>query len=345
MSDFSESKEVTTITLAVVAYNEEAYLPRLLTDLRTQTYPHERIEVLLIDSASTDGTRGVMEDFAKEETSFAAVRVLTNEKKRQSAGWNVAIRAFSSASLVRVDAHARIPEDFVASCVKALETEDVAGGVRPTLCESDGAWARTLWMAEESLFGSSVSTARRGGEGAYVKSLFHACYRKEVLDTVGEFREDLGRTEDNEFHYRIRKRGYRIYRSPEIYSEQYVRPTFGRMLKQKAGNGFWIGRTLGIVPGCISVYHLVPFVFLAALITSGVLALFGHLWCLQLLGAMYGSVAVLMTLWSAFSLQREGERVPGFVFLLPLLFFCLHITYGAGTCAGLVSIPFGRKRG
>ena len=234
-----------------------------------------------------------------------------------------------------------------------MDDENVVGGVRPTICEDDSAWKKTLWMAEESMFGSSVSKARRETpetsekkprEKTYVKAAFHAALRREVVETVGLYREDLGRTEDNEWFYRIGKNGYKVYRSPEIYSEQYIRPSLGKMLRQKAGNGFWIGRTLGIVPGCISVYHLVPFAFLAALVTSGILAVCGMPWCLQLLAAVYLSAAVLMAVYAAFSLQRDGEKVPLFAILLPVIFFCLHISYGAGTFAGLLSIPFGRRK-
>ena len=38
------------VSFAIVAYNEERSLPQLLHDLENQDYPHNKIEVLLIDS-------------------------------------------------------------------------------------------------------------------------------------------------------------------------------------------------------------------------------------------------------------------------------------------------------
>ena len=38
------------VSIAVVAYNEEAYLPKLLEDILAQDYPKDKTEVLLIDS-------------------------------------------------------------------------------------------------------------------------------------------------------------------------------------------------------------------------------------------------------------------------------------------------------
>ena len=52
------------ITFCIFAYNEEMYLPNLLKCLRRQDYPHENIEVLLIDSMSKDSTKAMMEKFA-----------------------------------------------------------------------------------------------------------------------------------------------------------------------------------------------------------------------------------------------------------------------------------------
>ena len=41
-------------------------------------------------------------------------------------------------------------------------------------------------------------------------------------------------------------------------------------------------------------------------------------------------------------LAVRGERFQGSFLLLPFLFFLLHISYGAGTLAGLVKMPFWR---
>lgn len=350
------------ITLAVVAYNEEKYLPKLLSDLKKQNYPHELIEIVFVDSASTDSTKSIMEQFASE-SDFKNVVICDNPKKRLACGCNVAISAFNTDALVRVDAHARIPEDFILECVRALEgykgpvdetretaasdmisPEYAAGGVRPTACETTDGWSKTLLMAEDSMFGSSISRARRtGGEGEYVDSIFHVALRREVLEKCGGFREDLGRTEDNEFYYRLRKNGYKIYKSPYIYSEQYIRPTLRKMLKQKAGNGYWVGRTLGIVPGCISIYHLVPCAFVLTIAGVSVLAVLGHPWLMRLLAGLYGSVSVLMALFAVFGMQRENKKVSITAVALPVIFFMLHVVYGAGSILGLCSIPFGRS--
>ena len=205
------------VSVGIVAYNEEKNLPRILGDLIKQTFPHDQIEVVLVDSRSEDGTRDLMQKFSKEnKEEFLNIQVVDNPKRRQSCGWNCAIQAFTTEALIRVDAHSSIPPEFVAGNVAALEEgEMVTGGVRPNIVEEESSWQQVLLTAESSMFGSSAAGFRREGEKAYVKSFFHGAYRREVFEKAGVFREDLGRTEDNEFHYRLRQNGFRLCMVPD----------------------------------------------------------------------------------------------------------------------------------
>lgn len=68
------------VSLCVIAYNEEKALPRLLDDIRLQDYPHGDIEVVFVDDISTDGTKAVMESFAKEQNGFCRVIIQDSPK-------------------------------------------------------------------------------------------------------------------------------------------------------------------------------------------------------------------------------------------------------------------------
>ena len=107
------------------------------------------------------------------------------------------------------------------------------------------------------------------------------------------------------------------------------------MLRQKYGNGYWIGLTLGVCPGCISVFHLVPFAFLLGILGTGVMAMLGWPALAALMWAMYACAIVVFTvqdvLQTGFSLTK---------LLMPLIFLGLHISYGVGTLVGLVKMPF-----
>jgi len=329
-----------TVSLCVVAYNEEKHLPSVLNDILNQTYPHELIEIVLVNSASTDSTLSVMNNFKKHQSLFKNVVVAENPKKIQAAGWNVAIKNSSCDVIVRIDAHTQIPQDFVEKNILNLDSgEDVSGGIRPCIIEDETMWKKILLQAENSLFGSSVNKCRRSEKKMYVKTMFHAAYRRSVFEKAGIFNENLLRTEDNEIHYRIRQAGYKLCYDPQIVSYQYARNSLKKAIKQKFGNGYWIGLTLGVCPGCISLYHLVPFAFVVAIILTTILASFGFWHLSALMWSLYAIFAVTNTFISSI-----GNKFNPYVFTMPLIFLCLHISYGVGTMTGLLKMPFKRKK-
>ena len=323
------------ITVGVVAYNEEKNLPSLLKDIEGQSYPHSEMEVVLADSMSTDGTRKVMEEWQKKNRDFFLdIKIIENKGKIQSCGWNAVIDAFTTEALIRIDAHSSIPEDFVEKNVNALsEGEYVTGGMRPNIVEGDSAWQQVLLLAESSMFGSSIADFRRKEKKAYVKSFFHGAYRREVFEKAGKFREDLGRTEDNEFHYRIRQNGFQLCMVPGIISYQMIRPSLRKMCRQKYGNGYWVGRTAGICPGCLSLYHFVPFTFVLGIIATTIFGIFVHPFPAVLMWSLYWLLAIVMAVVSVRGQKKDIRQIT-----LPVLFFLLHISYGVGTCFGLLSL-------
>ena len=328
------------VSFAIVAYNEERSLPQLLHDLENQDYPHNKIEVLLIDSMSKDSTKSIMEQFSKTHYDFFRVVVLENPGKQIPCGCNVALKEYTGDAFVRVDAHASIPPEFVRKNVEVLESGEYAsGGKRPNIIDDKSQWKEMLLAAEQSMFGSSISPYRRAEKRMYAKSLFCGMYRREVFERVGLYDERLPRSEDNDMSERIRKAGFRLCYSPNIVYYQHTRNTLYGMLRQKYLNGFWIGRTMGINPHCFSVYHFVPFVFVLGILLTSILAVCGH-----------PTLAVLM--WSAYVLLILACTVTELIksdfsiakLLLPFVFLLLHVSYGVGTLVGLIDMPFWVKK-
>lgn len=339
-----EEKKI-RVSLCVIALNEEENIQRLFDNIRAQDYDHSLTEIVLVDSGSTDKTKELMAAFAAEENGFAAVSVLDNPKRVQASGWNVAITNSTGELIIRVDAHAIIPANFVSENVACIDSgEDVCGGRRVNVINGDSKAKKVLLMAENSMFGSGVATYRNSDKKQYVKTVAHACYKREVFERVGLFNESLLRSEDNEMHYRIRKNGYKICMSDKIYSEYQTRATLKGMLKQKWGNGKWIGITsVRKTPSIFSLYHFVPCIF--ALVAIACLILFGisfipqvPWWlCLPFVCGvgLYFLIDVMLTIKSCKD-YKEGIGL----MCLPFLFPMLHFAYGLGTLQGLIIAPF-----
>lgn len=328
-------------TFITIAYNAANTLPDLFYDLLSQDFPHKQVEVLLVNSNSTDSTLKVMKKF-KSNNDFADCKILQNDKKILAAGWNVALKNAKGDIIVKIDSHARIEPDFLSNVDKNMtDGEYIVGGQRPTIFDGTTYFQRMLAHAEASVFGSGIAVYRRSVSKQYVSTLAHAAYRKEVFETVGGYNENLVRTEDNEIHYRMRKAGFKFCLCPDIISYQHARSSVKSMLKQKWGNGYWIGLTMGVCPKCFSLYNFVPLGFTLALILSLVLCVFfKNLLLPALLLILYFAGAVGFTLLSMAG--EKSKRVKALMVLMPFIFFLMHISYGFGTLVGLIKMPFWR---
>lgn len=329
------------VSLCMIAYNEANALDGLFKDIALQEYPHDRIEVVFVDSMSTDATHAKMEEFKNTDFGFWDVNIVRCKKRNQAYSWNAALKTAHGDLIIRVDAHARIPTNFVSRNVYNIRRgENVVGGGRPNISSNVSSWKLTLLAAEDSLFGSSIAGYRRPAtEKEYMDSLFHAAYKREVIRKVGGFNEDLGRTEDNEFHYRIRQAGYKMCCCPDIISYQHSRNTLKNMVRQKYANGKWIGLTVSVCPGCLSYFHFAPFLFVMAMLFCLILAAFGQPLLLYILLVLYGMFDFVNSV-SCFTMKNIQ---PQFL-LLPVIFPLLHVAYGIGTVSGLIQIPMWKKK-
>lgn len=318
------------VSIIITARNEEKYLPMLFEDILNQTFPLQNIEVVLMDSNSTDNTRLVMEEFKKNNETLS-VQIVTNERQIQAAGFNEGVKHATGDVVLKIDAHSRIPADFVQKNVdEILAGAYVCGGNRPTVVDSADDFSKTLHIVEESALGSSIANYRKSDEKRKVNSIFHGMYRKEVFDKVGLADERLLRTEDNEFHYRVRKAGYDIIFNPEIESYQYIRPTFTKMIQQKFANGYWIGLTSHVCSDCLSLFHFGPGVFVATLLVLMMLTLVSFV---PLLTVVFLYLLAVLGL-SIFEISKQKFNPT--LLLIPFIMIAIHFAYGVGTIKGWI---------
>ena len=319
------------VSVVVGLLNEEKFLPRLIEDFKKQTYNHNEIELIFIDGMSKDDSWKILEDFKNSNHDFYDVVLLKNPKVILSAGMNVGIKAARGECILKVDCHSHITENFIENNVKIIEEgEDVCGGPRPNIIENADNFSKTLLLVEENMFGSGIADYRKKTTKKYVSSVFQGMYRKSIFDKIGLLDEKVGRVEDNELHYRIRKNGYKIRYSNDILSYQYTRPTLKRMLKQKYSNGYWIGKVSHIYPKAFSIFHFVPLAFVLAIIFSLCMIPITSIFII-LLSSVYFLFTILITIMTI--INNEFNIT---ILLMPIILFLIHVYYGVGTLVGLI---------
>ena len=60
-------RDLPIVTVAIATYNSEKLLPRTLKAIRKQSYPQEKIEILIIDGGSKDKTRLIAQEYGAIE--------------------------------------------------------------------------------------------------------------------------------------------------------------------------------------------------------------------------------------------------------------------------------------
>lgn len=326
----SEKGMCRTVTIGVIAYNEQGHLPALLHDIVMQSYPHELTDIILVDGGSRDKTKVIMQSFQAEYSdSFRSITVLDNPGRIQAAGWNVVLENYNSDVIIRVDAHSGIARDFIEKAMGCINSgESVCGGITEMVTADSTKWDSTMLKAEISLFGAGIAKFKRNPPvRSYVDTVSFPAYRKDVTDRVGLFNEGLIRTEDNEYHYRIRKAGYKICFDPAIRSHHSIRSSFRGMIMQKYSNGEWIGRTLLKCPMCLSWYHMVPGAFVAGVVAATAAAAEGRRLPAKALWCAYSLANLMMS--AAAKPEQPTDAC------LPFIFLSLHTAYGAGTIRGI----------
>lgn len=317
------------VTFIIVARNAAKYLPNLLTDLCEQDYPADLTEVIIVDGMSSDATLEVAIHYSK--LLPACCRIISNPGRSLASGWNVGVREATGDVIIRVDAHAKIPKDFISRSVEVLLEHPEAVGVGGRLdTVGVGTWGPLISEVLSSRFGVGNSRFRVSHQSGYVDTIVYGAYHRKVFAVVGGFNESFRRNQDVVFHSKLRQRGLLLWQDNRIRSTYLCRSSILPFIRQGFDNGYWVGRTLIHEPKALSPRHVVPMMFVSVLFASIVAATVSK-W------AWYGTSSVLIIYFgaAAFSAVRSVPRI-GILraVLLPATYFSLHLSYGIGSLIG-----------
>ncbi|GMV37288.1 MAG: hypothetical protein AMXMBFR61_17960 [Fimbriimonadales bacterium] len=328
----SESIVAPFVSVVLPARNEERFIEPCLRSLLSSDYPSERMEIIVVDGASEDRTAEIVSDLAAED---GRIRLLENPNRTVPYAMNLGIRAARGDIIVRVDAHATYPPDYVARSVQTLQKTGAwnVGGVWVTQPGGPSAWARAISLALTHGFGVGGSAYRTGSKSGWVDTVPFGAFRREAFERAGLYRECLTRHQDYELNARIRSSGGGIYLDPEIRCEYFARPSLSALARQKYADGKWCVYSWLVCPEAYAFRHAAPGIVVAvvALLAAGSALSPVPLGALAMLAALYslGSANAAVELLAT---SRRWEAL-----LTPLVFPILHFGHGIGVIAGLLS--------
>ncbi len=317
--------------------NEAAHIERCLESVCAQDYPADRMEILVTDGMSGDGTRAIV---AREAAHDERLRLIDNPQRIVPTGLNRAIRQARGQVILRVDGHTVLARDYVRLCVQALSetgADNVGGRMH---AEGEGPIARAIVLATSSPFGVGGARFHYANSSGWVDTVYLGAYRREVFDRIGLFDEELVRNQDDEFNFRLVRAGGKIWLDTSIHSTYFSRSTLRGFWKQYLEYGFWKVRVIQKHQRPASWRHLVPGLFVLALIGSLIYgAMAGTPLAFLLVVLPYSLASLSTSLWTA---ARRGWQ---FAPILPLAYATMHVAYGVGFWAGIIRFGLFRRSG
>ncbi|MGZ8377119.1 MAG: glycosyltransferase family 2 protein [Gemmatirosa sp.] len=326
-------------SIVVPCRNEVAHIAPCVESLLDGGYPRDRIEILVVDGMSDDGTRAVLDDLAARHPE---VRVLENRRRVTPVALNMGVQQASGGAVLICGAHTRYPMGYVATLMRWLERSgaDAVGGVCETTPADGRPLARAIAAAMSHPFGVGNAHFRTGvSEPRWVDTVAFGCYRRDVFARVGVFDEELVRNQDDEYNARILRRGGRLLLVPDVTSRYAARGSLATLWRMYWQYGRYKPLVIRKVGQVVTLRQLVPAAFVLALVL-GLLALALGApvgWALGAVCAAY----LLGALVSGVQLARRVGVAAGL--LATVVFPVLHLSYGSGFLLGACALLLGRR--
>jgi glycosyltransferase involved in cell wall biosynthesis len=320
------------VSVIMPCRDEEKHIARALTSILANDYPRDRLELLVVDGMSTDGTRKIAAEFARDH---GFMQLLDNPKKITPAALNIGLAQARGDIIIRVDAHSTYPSDYISRLVAWQEKTgaDNVGGTWRIIPGGDTNMARAIAVGLTQPFGAGDAHYRLGVTSPrWVDTVPFGCFPREIFARIGNFDEELVRNQDDEFNLRLRKNGGRTLLVPDVRVDYYARDNLPKLWRMYYQYGYFkplVARKLGFVLG---LRQLLPSSFVLALVGSFLVG-----WWIPPLGALGLIILLTYVLADVACAWLAGRQIgPAVTSCLTLVFPTLHFSYGLGFLKGLV---------
>jgi glycosyltransferase involved in cell wall biosynthesis len=308
------------ITVICPVLNEEEHIEDLLKFF-VSANPSDK-ELIIIDGGSNDETLQIVNNWVK---NYPNIRLLHNPNKYVAFALNIAIKNSSGDPIIRLDAHTKYSIDYFE---KILETfsktnADIVGG--PMVKKGITDFQKAAAYVTSSPFGIGDSKIHQEDYNGYSDHVYLGAWKRSLFNEIGYFDEKLIRNQDDEFHYRAKSLGKKIYLSSEIKSEYMPRKSFKAIFKQYFQYGLFKPLVLKKIKSEIKLRHLIPPLFTIYFLTNFVLIF--YFWMIIFPLTLY------LLFDFIFSVKLKNNIKVRFIsfFIFPVI----HVGYGLGFLVGL----------
>ena len=314
MGELSVSPAVSVI---LPVLNEEAHLEESILAILAQDY-RGLFEVILALGPSQDRTDEIAKSLSARDPR---VKLVANPTGKTAAGLNLAVATSNHPIVVRVDGHAKIPQNYLTLAVEILEQTGAVnvGGVMAA--EGISNFEKAVARAMRSPLGVGASRFHTGGAAGEVDTVYLGAFKREAINQAGGFDKRYTRSQDWELNHRLRKNGGLIYFDPRLQVTYRPRPSLRKLAKQYFQYGTWRRVVSRSHSGTINMRYLAPPVTLLGCAISLLAGSLIHP-ILYIPLAVYG----LFVAVSSALISRSVRELISLLAIIPTM----HFAWGAG---------------
>ena len=327
-----------TIDIIIPVLNEEKYLRQCLESVLEFERPAGvNWTVFIMDGGSQDQTRAVAQEVVAR---CSDVQIRHNPRRIQSCGLNQAIQSGQGEYVLRLDAHATYPKNYLRLCLEtSVRTQaDNVGGVFITHPGGTGYGAQLVQAITTHRFGIGNADYRLKAPEGPADTVPYGFFKREIFTRLGYFDERLVRNQDYEFNRRIQASGGSIWLNPAIQIHYHNQPTLGAFLKKQfCKEGPYNVYLWYLAPYAVSPRHGITGAFalgicLGTAFSFTPVILFPFLIIL----GFYSLMGFIAGLQQAFRF-REWRHV----FAVPAGLLLFHFCHGLGVLSGMIRLFLG----
>lgn len=323
------------VSIIIPYHNEAEFIARVLESLVKQDYPKDKIEILAVNSNSSDNSPEIVKSYAQKDNR---VKLLDNPLGLTPISMNIGIKNARGEFVTKTDAHTIYPPDYISKCVRYLEEykTDAVGGVTYNIPANDSLAAKAIVLALSSPLSGGGAFRRVRGKPRLADTAFGICYRKDVFDRIGLFNEKLARSQDFDFNLRLTQAGGKILLAPDIALAYYPKQkTVISFWKRNFVDGIWTILPLKFGSRIFKPRHLAPLAFVStiSLLALGSLLFAPLIWIAIVILALHFGV----TLYFSLKIAVRERNILLLPFLIPA-FAARHFAYGVGSIVGVIKL-------
>ncbi|MBN2569749.1 MAG: glycosyltransferase family 2 protein [Deltaproteobacteria bacterium] len=329
------------ISIVIPSRNERNYIGACLDSVLNQGYGDDRLDVIVVDGMSEDGTREIVREYLKK---YSFIRMLDNYKRVTPAALNVGVKNARGEYILILGSHSELGDGVLRIIADKYRDKkaDCIGGLIKTLPGDSTVVANAIALALSHPFGVGRSYFRIGmRQERYVNTVPYGCYRKGVFEKIGMFDEDLVRNQDDEFNLRLFNRGGKLLLVPQIISKYYARGSLKKLWMMFYQYGYFkplVAKKVGIRR---TWRQMIPAFFVIGLFASVLSFVYDPLTWKYIVGYV-GTYMVVNIYVSSQSARKKGWKI---LPILPIVFLVLHLGYGMGYLKGIFDFTLSKQNG